>query len=71
MFLEMLEQRAAGAVNDALGHTGRAGRIQDVQRVIERKALEGEVGVVGAEPVGTKTSEVVSPNYRPKRPPRS
>ena len=40
MFLEVLQQRAAGAVHDALRNAGRARRIQHVERLIERKALE-------------------------------
>ena len=40
VLLQVLQQRAPGAVNDALGRPGRAGGIQDVQRVIERKRLE-------------------------------
>ena len=43
VLLQMLDQRAAGAMHDALGHAGRAGRIEDVKRVIERQLLEGEV----------------------------
>ena len=42
MFLEMLDQRATGAMDNALGHAGRAGRIQDVKRMVERQWLEGE-----------------------------
>ena len=42
MLLEVLEQRAAGAVHDAFRHAGRARREQDVDRVIERQPLEGE-----------------------------
>ena len=40
MLLEVLDQRAAGAVDDALRHAGRAGRVQDVERMIERQRLE-------------------------------
>ena len=39
--LEVLQQRAAGSVHHALGQSGRAGRVQDVQRVIEREASVG------------------------------
>ena len=38
MFLEVLQQRAAGAVHDAFRHAGGAGGIQDVERVVERAA---------------------------------
>ena len=40
VLLQVLEQRAAGAVDDALRHAGGAGRIQDVERVVERQPLE-------------------------------
>jgi len=40
MLLQVLDQRAAGAVNDALGDAGRSGRVQDVERVVEREPLE-------------------------------
>ena len=36
VFLEMLQQRAPGAVDDALGRAGGAGGIEDVERMIER-----------------------------------
>ena len=36
VFLEVGEQHAAGAVDDALGHAGGAAGIEDVQRMIER-----------------------------------
>ena len=35
--LEVLEERAARAVHHALGQAGRAGRVHDVQRMIERE----------------------------------
>ena len=35
MFLQVLQQRAAGAVDDALRHAGRAARIEHVQRMVE------------------------------------
>ena len=35
VFFLVLQQGAADAVNNALGNTGRAGRIHDVQGVIE------------------------------------
>ena len=38
--LQMLEQGAAGAVHDRLGHAGGAGRVQNVDRVIERQLGE-------------------------------
>ncbi len=37
VLLEMLQQRSSGAMDDALRNTGGAGRIQDVERVIEGK----------------------------------
>ena len=39
------DQRAAGTVNDALGDAGGAGRIEDVERVIERQLLESGLDV--------------------------
>src|SRR5688572_10818099 len=35
----MLDQRAAGAMDDALRHAGGAGRIQDVERMVERQRV--------------------------------
>ena len=40
--LEVLEQDAAVAVHDGLGQTGRARRVEDVERVVEAHLLEGE-----------------------------
>ena len=40
VLLQLLQQRAAGAVHDALRHAGRAGRIQDEGRMIERQLRE-------------------------------
>ena len=40
VLLQVLQQRAAGAVHDAFGNAGRAGGKQDVDRVIERQPLE-------------------------------
>ena len=40
VLLQVLEQRAAGAVDDAFRHAGRARREQDVERVVERQPLE-------------------------------
>ena len=37
VLLQVLQQRAAGAVHDALRHAGRARRVQDVERMIERQ----------------------------------
>ena len=37
MLLQVLQQRAAGAVHDALRHAGGARRVQDVQRMVERQ----------------------------------
>ncbi len=44
MLADVLQQRAAGRVHDALGHAGRAGGEQHVQRMRERQALERERG---------------------------
>ena len=43
VLLEVLHQRAAGAVDDALGYTGRARGIQDVEGMIERQGLASQV----------------------------
>ena len=40
VLLQVLQQRAAGAVHDALGHAGRARGIQDVERMVERQLRE-------------------------------
>src|SRR2546430_9512657 len=40
VLLVMLQQRAAGAMHDALRSAGRAGRIQDVQRMVEGERSE-------------------------------
>ena len=42
MLLQMLEQRAAGAVHDAFRHAGRARGIQDVERMVEGQPREGD-----------------------------
>src|SRR5260221_11656295 len=50
VLLEMLQQRAASAVHHALGKAGGAGRIKNVERVIERQPSEGQLrrfGVAG------------------------
>jgi len=40
VFLEMLQQRAADAVDDAFGHAGRPRRIHDIERMVERQRRE-------------------------------
>ena len=40
MLLQMLQQRAAGRMDDAFRHAGRAGGKQDVERMRERQPLE-------------------------------
>jgi hypothetical protein len=35
VLLQVLQQRAARAVHDALRHAGRARRVKDVQRMVE------------------------------------
>ena len=48
MLLQVLNQRAAGAMHDALGNAGGARRVQDVERVIERQRFEpGLAGCLG------------------------
>ena len=52
MFLQVLEQRAAGAVDDALRLAGGTGGVHHVQRVVERQAgeIEGRLGMLAAGP---------------------
>ncbi|MNN19907.1 hypothetical protein D3C81_1331650 [compost metagenome] len=54
MFLEVLQEHAAGAVDDALGHAGGAGGIEDVQRMVERHRdeLGRAAGLVEVPPHG-------------------
>jgi hypothetical protein len=40
--LDVLDEDAAVAVHDRLRQAGGAGRVEDVQRVVERDGLEGE-----------------------------
>ena len=40
VFLEVLQQRAACAVDDRLRHARRARGVQDVERLIERERLQ-------------------------------
>ena len=44
-FLQMVEQNAAGALDHALGQTGGAGRIHDVQRMVEGQLFEFDVEI--------------------------
>ena len=52
MFLQVLKQRAAGAVDDALRFAGGAGGVHHVQRVVEGQAdeIEGRFGMLAACP---------------------
>jgi len=43
VFLEVLEQRAAGAMDNTLGYTGGARGIHDVERVVEGQGGEADV----------------------------
>jgi hypothetical protein len=47
VFLDVLQQRAAGAMDDALGHTGGARGIHDVERMVEGQLLEADAPLVG------------------------
>ena len=49
--LEVLEQDPALALDDRLRQPGRAGGVQDPQRVVERDALEGQLRVLAEEAV--------------------
>src|SRR5437667_5131236 len=44
LLAHVLEQRAAGSMHDALGHSGRAGGKEDVQRMVEGQLLERDLG---------------------------
>ena len=50
--LVVLQQHAAGAVHQRLGQAGRAGRIEDRERVIEGQRLRGERRPRAGQPVG-------------------
>jgi hypothetical protein len=53
LFLEVLQQRAAMAMDDALGHTGGAGGEHDEQRMAERQTLEFDLGrTAGTDKIG-------------------
>ena len=69
VLLEVLDQRAAGAVDDALGDAGRARGIQDVERMIERQprrttaarsAMRPDEGLPAVAPTITVRSTVGS-----------
>jgi hypothetical protein len=51
MLLDVLQQRAACPMDDAFRRAGRPGRIEDVERLIERPSLELEIGRCVAHPV--------------------
>ncbi len=48
VFLEVLQQRAAGTVDDAFRRAGGARRVEDVERMIERQLLEFDVRRIAA-----------------------
>ena len=48
VLLEVLDQRAAGAMDDALGDAGRARRVEDVERMVERQRLETRLAAAAA-----------------------
>ena len=48
MLFQVLDQRPAGAMHDALGDAGRARRKHDVERMVEREPLVAASGVCGA-----------------------
>ncbi len=54
VLLDVLQKRAAGAVHDRLGLTGRAGRVEDVDRVVEGQLRERERRRVGLQVIGTE-----------------
>jgi len=49
MNLEVLEQDAAVAVHDRLGQAGGARAVQDVERMVERHRVEGELARLGEQ----------------------
>jgi hypothetical protein len=49
VFLQVLKERAPGAVHDALRHACGAGGVHDVQRVVEGQLGEVDPGLVGQE----------------------
>jgi hypothetical protein len=51
VLLLVLQQRAAGAVHDALRHAGRAGGVENVQRMVEGQLREGQRLPAAAEAV--------------------
>src|SRR2546430_14710047 len=57
VLLVMLQQRAAGAMHDALRSAGRAGRIQDVQRMVEGERGEGCGAPADAELLPERSEE--------------
>ena len=62
VLLDVLQQRAAGAVHDRLGHAGRARGIEDVERMVERQLGELERRRVGL-PVVRRTA-IAMPRHR-------
>jgi hypothetical protein len=57
VLLQVLEQRPARAVHDALGRAGGARRVEDVERVVEGQTLPGDgVGRVAGEHVAEPDS---------------
>ena len=65
MLLHVLKQGAASPVDDALGHAGGAGGIENVQRMIEGKRLELECLVLAQEAVpGLRPGDVSDVGFR-------
>ena len=68
VLLQVLQQRAAGAVDDALGHAGRAGRIEDVERMVERQRRVRERRRRDAAPTNAVPAASRRPMTRSARP---
>ena len=58
VFLQVLQQRAARAVDDALGHAGGAGGIKNVERVIEGQG--GKLNAVHCGEGATKSFQLTA-----------
>ena len=79
VLLEVLQQRAAGAVHHALGQAGGSRRVHDVQRVVERQPLEHQRDAPRPAPAksthatargtGAQVGRLAAAARRPRAPP--
>eukprot|EP00764_Aduncisulcus_paluster_P014222 gnl/Carplike_NY0171/814_a1120_842.p4 GENE.gnl/Carplike_NY0171/814_a1120_842~~gnl/Carplike_NY0171/814_a1120_842.p4 ORF type:complete len:106 (+),score=13.94 gnl/Carplike_NY0171/814_a1120_842:749-1066(+) len=51
MFFQVLQQGAARAVHDALGHAGGAGGVHHIQRMIERQLFKDDLFCLGIDEI--------------------